>query len=59
MKTKIKRNRVEILCDQEIVDRLDKITRDTGTSRNFLIRKSIRLYLDNRDKFKIPVKTQI
>ncbi len=44
------RVRVEILCDQELVDRLNTITADTGASRNFLIRKAIRLYLDNRDR---------
>jgi len=42
--------RVEILCDRDLVDRLKSITVSTGASRNFLIRKAIRLYLDNREK---------
>ncbi|MGO4403628.1 ribbon-helix-helix protein, CopG family [Bosea sp. RAF48] len=49
------RIRVEILCDQHLVDRLHLITASTGASRNFLIRKAIRLYLDNREK---PVSQQ-
>lgn len=44
------RSRVEILCDHDLVDRLNQITVETGASRNFLIRKAIRLYLDNREK---------
>lgn len=50
MENNQQRVRVEILCDQELVDRLHAITVDTGASRNFLIRKAIRLYLNNRDK---------
>lgn len=44
------RVRVEILCDEDLVERLSRITIETGASRNFLIRKAIRLYLDNRDR---------
>lgn len=59
MKKETKRVRVETLCDQEIVDRLDSIIRETGTTRNFLIRKAIRLYLDHREFSKRQQKTVI
>lgn len=44
------RVRVEILCDRDLADRLKLITESTGTTRNFLIRKAIRLYLDHRER---------
>ncbi|MGO4673315.1 ribbon-helix-helix protein, CopG family [Bosea sp. 2YAB26] len=50
MESKRERIRIEILCDHELVDRLRQISTSTGASRNFLIRKAIRLYLDHRDR---------
>lgn len=50
MKIKNHNIRIEMLFDKEIVARLRYITDTTGASRNFLIRKAIRLYLDHRDQ---------
>lgn len=44
------RVRVEILCDWDLVERQRLITHSTCTTRNFLIRKAIRLYLDHRER---------
>lgn len=41
---------MEILCDGADMQRLQKIIDETGTTRSFLVRKAVRLYLENRDQ---------
>ncbi|WP_371126540.1 ribbon-helix-helix protein, CopG family [Bosea sp. (in: a-proteobacteria)] len=53
MESQNQRIRVEILCEPDLVKRLQSITACTGVSRNFLVRKAIRLYLDNRDRLAV------
>lgn len=40
--------RFEVLFDEEVLAELGRIADETGTTRSFLIRKAIRLYLSHR-----------
>jgi metal-responsive CopG/Arc/MetJ family transcriptional regulator len=41
---------IKILLDPEVVEELDQIAAAVGVKRSFLIRKAVRLYLEQRSK---------